>query len=675
MFTDVTGATSSSSSSSLMNPLYTSIPIIQRVMSFTPAKKLSTPLKLAQVCSTWEETCKVYGGGALVWLHEAEKLNKKSTEKLVSFFHRACGSQRDVSLWVVKQFLQLGIVDPTAEDRAGFQGIHFAVRWGNRKVTDVLLFHHLLYPGAYEERQRSSLLQGQCQCHDQLKQQQQPQQSTPEANPKKIVSVHAKIRSKPGFSMLDIAAETGQTEMTKHLISNRNFDVLENPSILHSLLTHHRDSSCFDSAFDAFITQWKETPRPEEKETCLQDEQDDGPTMLPNDKGGKVVGDATSTSFCFLPSCSSVGFIETNQDDIELARIISRYDTKEAIRNIKRRYYYCSTSVSSLFLLRSSSSDDALPNLDELFLEPGTNNTLLLTAAKNSRNASAERLLTEFSSSPLRCGSDGTSVLSAALRSCHVEIATHYFAAVASLHAASEVAVVPGRATAAMRYLLRILESGDRLLHSEKCERARRERKKSEEKCENDDDAGQLNKTIRLEERERLIHKRLPITHHTCPNYTPFLVAISFGASDHTMCLAKFLVDECGADPAALVIDDDDEESSSAENQRKKKLVEQSGADALDVLLGQYHAYSEQNMFLQCISFLVSVGCDADRRRGNEGMDFYQLVDKKAELRRDVKLRRTTKDNMENIQPLVKQAVQVGMEKRNERGKTKFTLT
>src|SRR3989338_7710004 len=124
-------------STTKINPLYTSIPIIQRVISFTPSKKLSNPIKLASVCSSWEETCKVYGGGSLVWLHEAEKNNKKSVEKLVSFFHKACAALRDVALWVVKQLLQLGVVDPIACDRAGFQGLHFAARYGNKKVFDL----------------------------------------------------------------------------------------------------------------------------------------------------------------------------------------------------------------------------------------------------------------------------------------------------------------------------------------------------------------------------------------------------------------------------------------------------------------------------------------------------------------------------------------------------------
>jgi hypothetical protein len=99
----------------------TKIPILQRVFLFT-ARKLSAPIKLASVTSSWDESLRVYGAGSLVW----QKAYEAKPSRVASFLHLAC-SKGGVP-WVVDHLCRAG-VDPNVADKGGNTALHMIAKF------------------------------------------------------------------------------------------------------------------------------------------------------------------------------------------------------------------------------------------------------------------------------------------------------------------------------------------------------------------------------------------------------------------------------------------------------------------------------------------------------------------------------------------------------------------
>lgn len=126
--------------SSLSDHPLTKIPILQRVFLFA-AKKLSTPLKLAAVTSSWDESLRIYGAGALVW----QNAYKSKPSKATSFLQLAC-SKGGVP-FVVDHMLQAG-VDPNVADKNGITSLHMIAKWSTLSKHAVECIDILVKAGA-----------------------------------------------------------------------------------------------------------------------------------------------------------------------------------------------------------------------------------------------------------------------------------------------------------------------------------------------------------------------------------------------------------------------------------------------------------------------------------------------------------------------------------------------
>jgi hypothetical protein len=647
------------------NPLYTSIPLIQRVMTFVPSKKLSMPVKLATVCSSWEETAEVFGGGSLVWLHEAEKKSKKSDEKLVSFFHKACAAQNDIALWIVKQFLQLGIVDPLAEDRAGFQAVHFATRWGNVKILDILLFHHVLYPNAYQDRQRQLVLVGResddpnqnsnsnnidlIEAHDKA--------VAASKNPQRIVSLYSRI-TKTNYCLLDLAAETAQFGVIEFLVAKRNFDVTKNLAVASkgkqrqgenavSHLLKEFDGKFFIFLMNTFNEKWlKSVDLPEsefyqaagpKKDEEDDEDEDDEELTDPrwkmqealenhlhdkknnNNNNNNNGNDGNSMmmeeencfgSAMFTRSNSALGYIETNHDDLQLAEITSEahYDSFASIKRIKKKFATNKIHLDKMFV---TSALGGYPQLVHWCVTP------LLLAVENNRHTAVEYIFERFSDSSSVMQTNtvhgGTNMFFTLISSCRLTFnGSDPPPATAS---GSVVSSSPISNT-----IVKIMERINEGLYQRKIDKIRKEKKENAVKADDDDDDGGGAKefdpaSVRLEPEERVVEKRSGLDDSRF-GPTPFLHALKVASGVHCLGLLRFLVERCGANPFAT------ETIATTDG----TLWE---ADAFCGVVASLAIFSSQKDFLMIVKYLVSLGLDPERKTGPDNTNLIDKVEAK----------------------------------------------
>jgi ankyrin repeat protein len=118
----------------------TKIPILQRVFLFA-AKKLSAPIKLAAVTSSWDESLRVYGAGALVWKNAIAK-NSVKLRQLLFLASSTAGIP-----WVVDHLLQAG-VDPNSSDNTGLTALHNIAKWSVLSKRAVECIEFLVKAGA-----------------------------------------------------------------------------------------------------------------------------------------------------------------------------------------------------------------------------------------------------------------------------------------------------------------------------------------------------------------------------------------------------------------------------------------------------------------------------------------------------------------------------------------------
>ena len=190
----------------------TKIPILQRVFLFA-SRKLSAPIKFAAVTSSWDESLRSYGAGALVW----KKAYEDKASRVTSFLHLAC-SKGGVP-FVVDHLLQAG-VDPNSVDKAGYTALHMIAKWSLLSKHSLECINILLRRGATVDAKTKPKKSSDNQCETALRIAIEIGNAEATAALLKSGADHTMVEVPNGASIVLLAAESGSVETLNCIIAH-----------------------------------------------------------------------------------------------------------------------------------------------------------------------------------------------------------------------------------------------------------------------------------------------------------------------------------------------------------------------------------------------------------------------------------------------------------------------